>query len=555
MADANRPASTATAGVCNKVDVCNLRPMQASEYRFVLTFSIIVLIVTSIPYLLGAAMVQEPAKTEKYVFGGFVYAVEDGNSYLTKMQVGAAGHWLFYLAYTPEPHQGELFFLYYILLGKLSRFFGLSMIVGLHLSRLVTVPFGLLCYYRFIAYWTPNRAARKLGLILFGSTAGLGWLWAVLGGGSILGAMPVDLWVPDASYFFSTLLFPHLPLAQGLLLWFVRDSFAFLSTGCKRSGVVAAIIGLLVSLIHPYTLPVIAVILGLFVCVQAIRRRWQFWPAVAKLLLLVLPSLPYLLYNVRVFWTNPAFRSWREQSQTVSPLPVHYVLGMGLILPWAAVGLLRRRAARGWYASFLAVWAISVPVLIYVPSSIQRRFLDGYQAPLTVLGAWGIQSVLSRLRRPLVRKLLLTLSVGVMTLTNLFLIVGAMVLLPGLGEPIFHPVAEQQAADWLAQRARGEVVLSSHQTGNYLPTRGAMRVFVGHGVETMHSDEKHELLDRFFDPATDDEWRRDLITTYGVRWVWWGPWERALGAFDPHTAPYLQSVYETEAYTIFEVKQ
>ncbi|MCP4539552.1 MAG: hypothetical protein GY832_20650 [Chloroflexi bacterium] len=543
MGDASsRPGTTVTVNGRNSV-----RP---SEYRFVLACGVIALIITSIPYLLGVSLT-----TGDRVFGGFVYAVEDGNSYLTKMQVGAAGHWLFYLAYTPEPHQGGLFFLYYILLGKLSRLFGLSMAVGLHLSRLVTVPFGLLCYYRFIAYWTSDRAARKLGLVLFGFTAGLGWLWVALGGEATLGAMPVDLWVPDASYFFSALIFPHLPLAQGLLLWFVTDAFDFLSTGRKRSGAWAALVGLVVSFIHPYTLPVIMVILGLFVCVKVIRREWRFWPAAGRLLLLLVPSIPYLVYNGIVFWTNPAFRAWREQSQTISPLPVHYVLGMGLILPWAAVGLTRRRAAWGRHASFLVVWAVAVPILIYVPSSIQRRFLDGYQAPLTVLGTWGIQGALSRLRRPFARKLLLTLSVSVMMLSNVFLLVGAMALLPGSGEPIFRPVADQQAADWLAQRARNEVVLSSHLTGNYLPTRGAVRVFLGHGPETMHSREKQKLVERFFDPETDDAWRWDLIATFDVMWVWWGPWERALGTFDPHTASYLQPVYEVGAYTIFEVKQ
>jgi hypothetical protein len=70
------------------------------EYRFVLVFSIIVLVIASIPYVVGAALA-----TEQRVFGGFVYAMEDGYSYLAKMQVGVAGHWRFHLAYTPEPHR------------------------------------------------------------------------------------------------------------------------------------------------------------------------------------------------------------------------------------------------------------------------------------------------------------------------------------------------------------------------------------------------------------------------------------------------------------------
>jgi hypothetical protein len=530
--------------------VCWLVGWWGHEYRFVLVFSIIALVIASIPYVVGVALA-----TEQRVFGGFVYAMEDGYSYLAKMQVGAAGHWLFHLAYTPEPHQGGGFFLYYILLGKLSRLVGLPMVAGLHLSRIVTVPFGLFCYYRFVAYWTPNRAVRRLGLLLFGFTAGLGWLWIVLGGDLTLGAAPVDLWVPDASYFFSAFAFPHLPLAQGLLLWFVTDAFDFLSTGRVRSGIWAALVGVLVSLIHPYTPPIIGVILGLFLCVQVIRREWRFWPAVGRLALVIAPSVPYLIYIVVVFWTNPVFRSWREQSQTISPLPIHYVQGMGLILVWAAVGVARRHTVQGRYVSFLVTWAIAVPILLYVPSSIQRRFLDGYQAPLTVLGAWGIQSVLSQLQRPLARHVLLALSVVIMMLTNVFLVIGAVAPLQRRSEPIFRPVAEQRAADWLARRAQGQVVLSDYVTGNYLPTRGAVRVFVGHGPETMHSSEKRELVERFYDSETDDAWRQHLIATYGVRWVWWGPRERALGDFDPGQAVYLRLVYEAEGYLVFEVDE
>ncbi|MDY7078834.1 MAG: hypothetical protein SXV54_18120 [Chloroflexota bacterium] len=521
-----------------------------NEWRFIAFVSLILLLVTGLPYLAGFWM----SNTDR-IFGGFIYAVEDGYSYLTKMQIGAAGHWLFYLAYTPEPHQGGLFFIYYILLGKLSQLFGLSMIAGLHLSRIVTVPFGLFCYYRFIAHWTSDRTVRKLGLILFGFTSGLGWLWVALGGDLTLGAAPVDLWVPDASYFFSSFTFPHLPLAQGLLLLFVTDAFDFLTTGRVCSGVWAAVVGLLVSLIHPYTLPISGIILGLLLCVRVIRRQWSFWPAVKRLALVVVPSVPYLIYNVLVFWTNPAFRSWREQSQTVSPSPIHYALGMGLILMWAAVGVVRKRTLRHQAIGLLITWAVAVPILIYVPSSIQRRFLDGYQAPLTVLGAWGIQSVLSRLRRPLARKLLLTLLVGIMTLTNLFLLVGGMAILQGWDEPIFHPAAEQRAADWLVQRAQGEVVLSGYMTGNYLPTRGAVRVFLGHGPETKHSAEKRELVEHFWDSETDDAWRQQLIAAYDVRWVWWGPWERELGTFDPHTASYLHQVHKVGEYVIFEVEQ
>mgnify|MGYP003935436743 CR=1 FL=1 len=76
--------------------------------------SFVALAITAIPYVVGAAMA-----TDERIFGGFVYAVEDGYSYLAKMRQGAEGAWLFHVPYTPEPHPGALVYPFYLLIGKI----------------------------------------------------------------------------------------------------------------------------------------------------------------------------------------------------------------------------------------------------------------------------------------------------------------------------------------------------------------------------------------------------------------------------------------------------
>ena len=83
-----------------------------TEWRWVVVWIIIALIVTSVPYVIGWLR-----STPDHVFGGFVIAIEDGNSYLAKMNEGAHGAWLFTLPYTSEPHTPSLFYLFYLLLG------------------------------------------------------------------------------------------------------------------------------------------------------------------------------------------------------------------------------------------------------------------------------------------------------------------------------------------------------------------------------------------------------------------------------------------------------
>ena len=60
------------------------------ERRWVLGLGVILLTLTSIPYLLGYF-----SAGTGWVFTGFIFGVEDGNSYIAKMLSGATGNWLF----------------------------------------------------------------------------------------------------------------------------------------------------------------------------------------------------------------------------------------------------------------------------------------------------------------------------------------------------------------------------------------------------------------------------------------------------------------------------
>ena len=87
--------------------------------KWVLIWAGIVFGITFIPYLLGFAI-----QGEDWRFSGFVFGVEDGNSYIAKMINGANGDWLFRTPYTTLKQPGILAFIPYLLLGKLSAGLG-----------------------------------------------------------------------------------------------------------------------------------------------------------------------------------------------------------------------------------------------------------------------------------------------------------------------------------------------------------------------------------------------------------------------------------------------
>ncbi len=79
------------------------------------------------------------ARPTDRVFSGFVIAIEDGNSYLAKMNQGAQVRGLFHLPYTSEPHRPTMFYEFHLLLGKAAAVIGVSLalIVIFHLARLI----------------------------------------------------------------------------------------------------------------------------------------------------------------------------------------------------------------------------------------------------------------------------------------------------------------------------------------------------------------------------------------------------------------------------------
>jgi len=215
---------------------------------------------------------------------------------------------------------------------------------------------------------------------------------------------------------------------------------------------------------------------------------------------------------------------------------------------------------------------LAVALLVYAPLNSQRRFVQGVHVALSILATAGLLKVVLpwlRRTRPFRRltahprysaagmtRLLLVFFLGLMTLSNLYVFtsvaVSAVVQQP---DPIFRPAAEAEAANWLRERAgMDHVVLASYQTGNYLAARVGVRVVAGHWAETISFEEKKAAIQAFYKEATADETRRQMLARYRADYVWWGPRERALGAFRPETTLYLQPIYEENGIMILAVQ-
>jgi len=492
------------------------------EWRWVLIWSGVILAVSCLPYLIGWV-----ATPSGYQFGGILVNPFDGNSYLAKMRQGWAGTWQFHLAYTPEPHDGAYIFLFYLGLGHIARLVGLPLIVVYHTARVLAGFVLLIAVYVFLTHLIDDRHGRRLAFWLVGTSAGLGWL------GAALGAFPIDLWVPEAFVFYSLLSNPHFPLAIALMLVVVAG-VVWPATGIWR-WLMPGLAALLLALVQPFALAVVYASLALYSMLRAwLDRSWPL-PGLMAAVSAVVFSLPVLLYDYYVYTTNPALAAWGEQNITPAPPVLDLILGFGLVGILAVLGAMVAVRTQDKGGLALAIWSIATLALVYVPFALQRRVLIGLGFALAALAAVGLSRWLLPKLSSAPARLVGTLVVAISALGSLFLL---MVLILGVlnrqGQSDFFARLylsqdESAAMEWLLTNAHDQIALAAPRTGMLLPGQSGVRVFTGHPFETIDAEIKDAHAEAFFrGEMAAGVWQR-LRDEYDIRYVFFGPTERALG--------------------------
>jgi hypothetical protein len=494
-----------------------------SEYRWAFKWAVLIVGLTCLPYLL--AWWLAPAGTQ---YTGLLINHFDGESYYAKMQQGARGDWLFHLAFTPESHDGAFIFTFYLALGHLAGATGLPIPLVYHLARVVAGLFSLLVAYRFIAHFLDRVPTRRIAFLLLGFSAGFGWLLAPLG------VTTSDLWVAEGFTFLSILANPHFPLAIGLMLLIflivleVPPTAAALTEERSQRGqplisrlLAVAGLGLLLSIVQPFAVPIVIVVLGVYLTLLAWHGRFLPRREILIAGAAVVGGAPFMLYDWTVYRTNPALAAWSAQNLTPSLPPWNYALGYGLVLLLALGGTgiaLRRRDAA---SIFLLAWVASVLVLLYVPFALQRRFITGLHVPLTLLAAIALEQILwPRLRSQ--RQMLVTgLLIGFTALTNAFV---PLVAVAGVAQgqaPLVMTHSEAAAWAWLhANTTWTDTVLAPPEVGQFIPAWAGNRVVYGHPFETIDAETKQAEVADFYSPAATTAERSALLDRYQVRYVW-----------------------------------
>lgn len=504
-------------------------------WQFTILFSLLVLA----PFVW--ATLQTP---DELVFQGFLTNPVDGNTYLAKMNQGWRGDWQSTLPYTAEPGEGAYLFVFYLFLGHLARWTGLSLIVTFHLARWLSSLFLLWAlnnFYRSIGFQDETHAFAML-LSAFG--AGMGWLVMVTG------YFTADFWVGEAYPFLSAYTNPHFPLGLGLMLCLLKEDSQDLPTGQRKTTFTwlsKALAIMLLALVSPFGVVIVMLVRGVrliwnMLCSQRVVpsideksfiRNQKVRHELLVILLILVLGMPILVYDLLVAHLHPVLSSWNDLNLTPSPPLWDVLFSFSPALILAVPAAWRRVRSTSCKPDTLVVWLLIGLVLMYFPWSLQRRFMMGLFVPIAGLAVLSLQALAERVRfsQSSLFVFLFLLSFP----TPVIILLGGMHGVQTQDPILFLSAGEAECLTWIEANTQPDaLILASPEMGLFIPARTGRRVLYGHPFETAHAEQELETLQRliqqsgeFDQPAVASQY----LQQRGVSYLFWGAREAEMGGF------------------------
>jgi len=501
-----------------------------AEWRWVIILSGLLVALTLVPY--AWASIQNEGE-EDWHFMGMLTNPKDGAAYLSQIEQGRQGSWLFELRHSPEAHDGAGFHTFYLFLGHTARITGLSNLVIFHLTRLATSLFMYISLYQFGATVWVRLRPRRIFFTLVALGSGLGWLLLVFN----TEAIAADLVIPETFPFFSSLANPHFPFSIACLALVASTFMVVFRRGytaepsVENGGLGLILLSMLLALNQPTALVPIGGALVLYVIIRAYLTREFPVHELRWASMLWLPAIPFVIYSLAVFRFNDEMAIFLEQDHSPSPPVYSYIFGYGLLLLTAIPGLARavRRFERDG-DQFMLLWFVVNVIGLYSPFSLQRRLNMGLVIPLVFFAVRAIEDYwFYKIPRQWRAPVLVTLIVFIIpsNILNIFIpLVSVIKPDVGLETGVVLQSDYWHALQWLKDEGEEDaVVLASPNVSLWVPGNTQQVVVYGHPLETVHVDERLEQVENWYHGTDCTTLLSDSIP-FRVKYILWGPQER-----------------------------
>ncbi len=545
--------------------------LNKSEWHFIWWLSGVVIIITSVPYLLGYFFTPEGS------FYNGLHALSPGDipvyySYLRQIKLG---NFLLYDFFTSEPQTMGTLNVWWLLVGLLAKWFNLSLPIIFQLSRILMIPVLVITAYIFFSYFFISQQVRRLAIIFLSFSAGIGaslapFLQTSNPTRDAL-AWPIDLWITEATTF--TALYHSSHMIASLTLMLIILLLIYL--GLNQLKFIFAIVCGLVSLIyfnfHPYYLPVIYGVLLLYLFFLTLKQRKIIWQQVTWSLIVIVISIPSAWYHIWLIASDPVI--FLRAMQNVTPLsPWFYVLvGYG----WLWVGLLfslliriKKRKITQPYL-FMISWLLVNLTLLILPLPFSSRYTQGLQVILVYFtidalvyvyhygqvnfNGWWQKYIHKNF---VLLGILFILFFAMSTIFHLVRDSYYFTAQPNNTAKIFYlPNDLERAFYWLDQQPDEQIVLAADIPAKFIPGYAGQIAYVAHNHETIFYYPK-ALFTRWFYADNDfknDEKKHAWLQREKIDYIIYSPYEKELGDFQPQEKDYLQPVFSSGETTVYQV--
>ena len=535
------------------------------EWTFVLLITLGILLLTSIPYIYGYAS----APDEK-VFMGLTYNIDDHTQYYS-WYTAFQSEFLISNRQTSEPNPRIFFNLLWWVLAQFGKLTGLSFAAVYQVFRWFSGIIFLLMVYIFISMVFEKIGKRRLAFLMVSFGSGFGWVLVLIKYLFRLAdtPFPLDIFVSEGNSFFCIMSFPHFMQATA----FILAVFVLLLVGEKqnqlRFSVYAGITALVLGFTHTYDLFIVWCIPLVYAGLLFLRQRKfpMYW--FKAMLITGLLSWPPALYSVLLTRLNPIWKDVLAQFDNAgvfSPSPLHMfiLMGLPLLLALTAMILLIFKRNSVFFQSqtgmFAACWFITGWLLTYLPTDFQIHMINSWQIPIALLATLLLSEQIFPLFNKIKPKdfsfgLFTLLIVGFVFLTNLYLFSWRILDLGRHTYPYYLEKAEVEMLSSLEEYTPEDaVILSSYNTGMYLPGLSGRTAFFSHWAQTVNFFDKRDFVNDFYSNELTYTQSQDYLLEYGIGYVLLGPAERELGGIEPGNLDFLELIEKNSRVELYKLK-
>ena len=559
-----------------------------SEWIFLVVVSGVLLVAINANYVYGFLQ-----SNDEYRFAGFLVNTYDQMTYLSHMEYARDGNFLLTILYTSEEVPPRIVNFFFPLMGYFSLF--ASKLFVYHLARNILAIMLVFLLYFFLGYFFRRSLHKKIVLLFLLFTAGWGvYMLAVapLISHQLFGDVApftayIDLMMPEAHLFSSLYVFPHFVAALILNLLVYIFIFEYLKTEKRKAIFLAALTAFILGFVHLYEMITIYAVLTSFLLV-----RWHQTKNFKKYIFNFFPlygiSLIPMLYQ---FWMILYYKeSYGALGKTILLSPPFAALFMSFgifsvfVLCFFIVFFKTGRSIQNMYEkqlagypgqyneiwTFLLFWILLNVILMYLPLPPQRRFIQGLQIPIVILGSM----TLFYLFIPFIARWS-GRWVNLINQKKVLLGIAGIILLSHLASPVwmlsidynslanYKPYLYQkwnyyyistkiyQGLSYIKDADIQGTILSNKTVGNWIPSFNANRVYQGHTSQTFDRLNKQKDWEEFLTQEGSSEQKHEFLKKHNIAYVVYVGDEIDYAVFK--NPQYLELVHRSEEVEMYKV--